>query len=164
MVSVKLQDIIDNFEQQHKLYGDMAELSATQLQILQDWNGNDSLQQALANVMTRRQKLMQEIIAVNSENQRWQQEVCGQWEIGAFTISQLRGKAEQEQLQRLEQVVQHLGTILEQINGSDRQNQSLMSNLTAPGTRFTPGTPVRTSAANAAYRQAMEQGKSKDEQ
>jgi len=161
MVSDQVKDIINNFEQQHKLYGTMAELSAAQLQILQDWNGNDSLQAALASVMTRRQQLMQEIITVNDENQRWQLEACDHWQIGAFTISQLRGKIEEEQLQRLERVVRHLGTILEKIDESDRKNQSIMSDLAAPEPRPSSGTPAHTRKAGAAYRQAMEHGKKK---
>ncbi|WP_054693902.1 flagellar export chaperone FlgN [Syntrophomonas palmitatica] len=117
-----IQDIIDNYQTQTKLYRKMLTYAQEQLEMVRSSEDNQQLKKLLLN----RQNLMNELNSLNEEVRKLQNGVMDILGISKFTYSELGGKINDEHFTALKEVVSELVHILDEINKVDVINQSLL--------------------------------------
>ncbi len=152
MRNILIDNIIHNFKEQWQVYEKMAACAQEQLEILQQ--AETGIPSQVMDVMTGRQKLLNDLEVLEAENRGLQKQVVSELEINEFTLSELEAKLEAEQFANLKEMVNQLGAMLKSISEIDDQNQTLMrENLTRVKK---PKTRANSQQASAAYNQAKE--------
>lgn len=152
MRNILIDNIIHNFKEQWQVYEKMAACAQEQLEILQQ--AETGIPSQVMDVITGRQKLLNDLEVLEAENRGLQKQVVSELEINEFTLSELEAKLEAEQFANLKEMVNQLGAMLKSISEIDDQNQILMrENLTRVKK---PKTRANNQQASAAYNQAKE--------
>lgn len=152
MRNILIDTIIHNFKEQWQVCEKMAACAQEQLEILQQ--AERGIPSQVMDVMTGRQKLLNDLEVLEAENRGLQKQVVSELEINEFTLSELEAKLEEEQFAHLKEMVNQLGAMLKSISEIDDQNQILMrENLTRVKK---PKTRANNQQASAAYNQAKE--------
>jgi len=150
--NILIDNIIHNFEEQWQVCEKMAVCAQEQLEILQQ--AETGIPSQVMDVITGRQKLLNDLEVLEAENRGLQKQVVSELEINEFTLSELEAKLEDEQFAHLKEMVNQLGAMLKSISEIDDQNQILMrENLTRVKK---PKTRANNQQASAAYNQAKE--------
>lgn len=151
-----LNQIINNFGLQTRLYDQMAELAQAQLEVLQA-SASSAASEELNLILSQRKEIIQELTPLNEENKQLQQEVSARLEIERFTIKNLESHVLGEQFERLKEVVARVEQMLTIIEQTDRESELLMRR-SVPGKSRTRPSANHQQAAQA-YNQAKKQGK-----
>ncbi len=152
MRNILIDTIIHNFKEQWQVCEKMAACAQEQLEILQQ--AETGIPSQVMDVITGRQKLLNDLEVLEAENRGLQKQVVSELEINEFTLSELEAKLEDEQFAHLKEMVNQLGAMLKSISEIDDQNQILMrENLTRVKK---PKTRANNQQASAAYNQAKE--------
>jgi hypothetical protein len=150
--NILIDTIIHNFKEQWQVCEKMAACAQEQLEILQQ--AETGIPSQVMDVITGRQKLLNDLEVLEAENRGLQKQVVSELEINEFTLSELEAKLEDEQFAHLKEMVNQLGAMLKSISEIDDQNQILMrENLTRVKK---PKTRANNQQASAAYNQAKE--------
>lgn len=153
MKNILIENIIRNFEDQWQLCGKMAALAQEQLEMLKQAD-KAGISSQVMDIVAERQKLLDDLQALEAENRSLQEQVINELGINEFTLSQLETKLEDEQFTNLKEMVNRLGTILKSISEIDDHTQALMREVLAWVNKTKPR--VNNEQASAAYNQAKE--------
>lgn len=151
-----LDQIINNFEQQTRLYAEMAELAQVQLENLQV-NGHPACLDEVNRILVQRKEIIDQITPINEENKNLQQAVLQELPIDAFSIKNLKGRIPEEQFARLKLSVNGVQRLLEVVDQADRASEVIMRRG-VPGSSSGKAVATHKQAAQA-YSQAQKQGK-----
>lgn len=154
-----LDQIIENFEQQHQLYSGMYGLAQLQLDILQGkvpLSGSERIQELLS----QRQDILVSIMLLNEDNKQYQAQAVKELGLKRFVLSELQECMVEGQFKLLQTRIANLGGLLEDINTVDKQNQRVME-LGTPGSSGRAVEKISSNDAQKAYRNAMDSKKKK---
>lgn len=151
-----LSNIISNYQAQCKLYNQMLDLSAKQVDLLLD-NNEDTINN-LHDIITERKVIMEEITKLNETNKVMQANLISDLGINEFVISKLKGLVEKKTTQELEEVISIMSTLLNKINENDKLNEALLKQ----SARKKQDTKKSISSAKVsnAYKEAMKKSES----
>ena len=152
MRNILIDTIIHNFKEQWQVCEKMAACAQEQLEILQQ--AETGIPSQVMDVITGRQKLLNDLEVLEAENRGLQKQVVSELEINEFTLSELEAKLEDEQFANLKEMVNQLGDMLKSISEIDDQNQTLMRENLNRAKK--PKTRANNQQASAAYNQAKE--------
>lgn len=150
-----IQDIIDNFQEQIRLYLEVAELSQQQLDLVSKKDCLDETEQ-LNILLEQRQQVGITIESLNGDNQSWQHLVSQQLGIPNFILSTLQPHISVIQYEKLETVLTQLADLLSQIACLDEKSQQLLKSKS--GSRMAKQHKSTQQVKNA-YQEAMQQAK-----
>lgn len=148
-----MEQIIDNFDQQHDLYNKMHELAEEQWLLLQQ-GVQPTVNEKFHELLDHRQELLAVILDLNQKNRQFQEQVIKELDLQRFVLSDLKEHIEPEQFLRLQERISNLGRLLASINDIDTGNQQAMEEA---GKTVT-GRPLEKTSnhqAQKAYREAM---------
>ena len=150
-----LNQIINNFDLQARLYGKMAELARVQLENLKDRSYSACIDE-VNRILAERKAIMIELIPLNEENKKLQRDVRGELRIESFSIKNLKGKIGEDELTRLKVAINVVQKFLKAIDQADRESEAIMRR-NASGKAA--GKTATSQQAAKAYIQAKQQGK-----
>lgn len=152
MRNILIDTIIHNFKEQWQVCEKMAACAQEQLEILQQ--AETGIPSQVMDVITGRQKLLNDLEVLEAENRGLQKQVVSELEINEFTLSELEAKLEDEQFAHLKEMVNQLGAMLKSISEIDDQNQTLMKENLIRTNQTKPR--ANNQQASVAYNQAKE--------
>lgn len=155
-ITEALNQIINNFDLQARLYGKMVKLAQAQLEHLKD-NTYSACIDEVNRILTERKVVLTKLTPLNDENKKLQQEVLDELGIERFIIKNLKGHLPEDQFTRLKTAVNGVEKLLAAIDKADRESEQIMR-------RSLPGKSTGESAeshkrATQAYNQAKKQSK-----
>jgi len=153
-----IDSVINNFAGQYRICETMADLAAEQLVLLQEPQPAGASAQVM-DIMVKRQRLMDDLQLLDTENKSLQEQALSELAISEFTLSQLQAGLDPEQYSDLRDMLNKLGAILKAISETDRQNQLLMRDGLAQVSKTGTGTSNKEAAS--LYRQAAKFNKEK---
>lgn len=149
-----LEQIIENFDQQHELYTRMHHLAEEQLLLLQQ-GMQSAYSDQINQLLLRRQDLLESIVKLNRQNKLWQEQVLIELDLPRFALSELKNRISEEQFHQLQKRVSDLGQLLESINNIDKKNQRAME-MTSNALSGRPVEKNSSHHAQKAYQKTME--------
>lgn len=156
MRSTLIENIIKNYTEQYRICEEMATLAAQQLALLK---GTDQagVSAQVMDIMTKRQRLLDDLQLLDTENRGLQEQALSELSISEFTLSQLKARLNLEQFSDFKGILNQLGIILKSISETDNQNQLLMREGLARISKSGPR--VDNKAACSVYKQVMDLNK-----
>lgn len=156
MRSTLIENIIKNYTEQYRICEEMAALAAQQLALLKESNQAGVSAQVM-DIMTKRQRLLDDLQLLDTENRGLQEQALSELSISEFTLSQLKARLNLEQFSEFKGILNQLGIILKSISETDHQNQLLMREGLARISKSGPR--VDNKEACSVYKQVMDLNK-----
>ncbi len=149
--------IAENYKQQIEIYSKVLDLSGQQLNLLEEGKGHINTD-GINMFLLERQKLMEKIDELLSQNKQLQKEVRQELGIDEFVLTKLEKVIDEKQYQDLNNQLIKLGEMLKVISDQDERSQLLMRQGLKPMPR---NLKTGNEQVSNAYKQAMQQKPSK---
>lgn len=147
-----VRDVIDNFRKQHKLYSEMRDLAYKQKACLSDRKNMDI--EGFLRLLKERNIIMDEISRLSQENVKLRGTAVSLLGIDNFTLSELKGRIEENSWEELRWAISELNRVLLEISEVDHENSVILKDWS--GVRYRNSQGGYKEAENL-YRKVMQE-------
>lgn len=134
MEDVFLKGIIANFKEQYALYARVRDLAVEQKKCLSGEGRNGQIDQFIQ-LLQQRKDIMDKISGINEENMKLRRTWTDISGLKSFTLSEMEGKVNKEDLEEIRRVVNELNGILLEISEIDDKNSAVLRDMAYRGNK-----------------------------
>lgn len=120
-----INEIIDNFKNQHYLYQQMSHLSRSEMEVLKKKYGPEEADE-ISSILNKRGDINEKVDLLNQENKNLQIQLTSTLGINEFSLSKMKVQLDDKSYEKLENILRLISQELIIISDLDQQSQQIL--------------------------------------